>query len=192
LKRNSLHILLAFACLILYGCDIGNIRSKPYVAVVNGEKIYLTEFKDRLAAELTVSRDSDIFKDKRWRRLREEILETLISERLMLQRTEVLSLKVTDEELNKKISEIKKEYSEERFNRMFAADKIHYGFWKEAQRRRLLLEKLVAVDVNSRLSVSDNEIKAYLKTYGKDGTLDKRVHVLQILLYSKEHAEAVP
>ena len=93
--------------------------------------------------------------------------------------------------MNKKIADIKKDYSEERFTRLFAADKIHYGYWSEAQRRRLLLEKLVAVDVNSRVSVSDDEVRAYLEAHEQVDIAVKRIHVLQILLYSKVHAEQV-
>jgi parvulin-like peptidyl-prolyl isomerase len=184
-------LFLTVACLVLYGCDIGNIRPKPYVAVVNGEKIYLTEFQDRMATELGLPRDSDAYRDKRWRLLREGVLESLINEKVMLQRAEALSLKVTDEELNRKIGDIKKEYSEERFNRLFAADKIHYGYWREAQRRRLLLEKLIALDVKSRVSVSDDEVRAHLEAHKNGDAAAKRVHVLQILLHSKVHAEQV-
>jgi parvulin-like peptidyl-prolyl isomerase len=168
-----------------------DMRPRPYVAKVNGEKIYWKDLQDRMAIELNIPKESEDLKNKKLQSLREEILEQLIHEAVMLKRAGELGLKIGDEELDKKIDDIKKEYSAERFNRLFTPDKIHYGFWKEAQRRRLLLEKLVAMDVNSRLSVSDEEVEAYIASRENEGDMKKHVHVLQILLDSKEHAEGV-
>ncbi|MBN1665186.1 MAG: peptidylprolyl isomerase [Deltaproteobacteria bacterium] len=189
IKRAALFVSLAG--LVLYGCDTAGMRTPPYVATVNSEKIYLSELQDCMTTELGVPRDSDILKDKRLLHIKEQVLENLIDEKIMLQRAAALSIKITDGELAKKIDEIKRGYSEERFSRLFAADKIHYEFWKEAQRRRMLLERVVKVDVNDRISVTDKDVQAYKKSRPREDAPVQRVRVLQILTYNQKHAETI-
>jgi parvulin-like peptidyl-prolyl isomerase len=191
MKIGRPDILIAFICIVLYGCQIAEMRSQPYVAEVNGEKIYLAEFQGRLMAELDLSHDSNALKDNKSGNIRKEILDKLIDEKIMMQRAGVLSLKVEDDELNQKIEEIKKGYSEDRFLGLFSGDKIKYELWKDAQRRWLLLEKVVAVDVNSRVSLTDEEVQAYYNVHRKDVALEKRIHVLQILLHNNRKAAMV-
>lgn len=183
--------VIVLAVFAVFGCQTGDKTSLPYVAVVDGEKIFLTEFRDRLAMELSISRDSDVLKDERFSPLREEILQKLLNERMMLQRAKVLFITVNDKELDKKIDEIKKAFSEERFARFFSDDTMTYDVWRENQRRRMILEKLIEKEVNSKISVTDEEVGVYLKDHGQKNHFEKRIHVLQIFLYKKDRAELV-
>ena len=62
----------------------------------------------------------------------------------MLQRARELSLTVGEAELEARIEEIRKDYSDGSFNALFGNGGINYPAWKEALRKRMLLEKVIA------------------------------------------------
>lgn len=109
----------------------------------------------------------------------------------MLIRAEKLRLKVTDEELKKRVEEIKKDYPGDNFAQVFGGEKVDYKIWSEELRKRLLLEKLVDQEVNSKITVTDEEAQeAYQANRGRYYAEDS-VHVAQIVVPTKEKADAV-
>jgi hypothetical protein len=96
-----------------------------------------------------------------------------------------------DEELKKRVEEIKKDYPGENFAQVFGGEKVDYKIWSEELRKRLLLEKLVDQEVNSKITVTDEEAQeAYQANRGRYYAEDS-VHVAQIVVPTKEKADAV-
>jgi len=118
------------------------------VATVNGEPISQGEFEKALATELgLVKREAPLDVDE-MNRLKEAVLDNLVRERLMLQRARELSLTVPEEKVNARIEEIRKDYNHNRFDEMFKSGQVDFLEWKNALRERILLENLVAREVN--------------------------------------------
>ena len=110
-------IIPCFVCavyiLTVYGCQ-ENAASKP-LATVDGMKITYGEFKESFVKELNVFQDRSSLSPEDIDHLKEEILNALIIEKIMLLRAKELSLSVSDGELMKKIEEIKESYSNDGF-----------------------------------------------------------------------------
>jgi parvulin-like peptidyl-prolyl isomerase len=175
--------------LILYGCQ-GNGTSKT-LATVDGIKITYGEFRGYFVKELNVLPDKSSLSPEDIEHLKEEVLNALIREKVMLLRAQELSLSVSDEELMKKIEEIKENYSDKGFEKILAAQKVNYRTWQKELRKRMALEKLIASDVNSTVTVTEQEARAYYKNYKKMYSPGKRVHAAQIIVREKEKAEAI-
>lgn len=109
----------------------------------------------------------------------------------MLLRARELSLSINDAELEKKIEEIKESYSEEGFERLISVQKINYILWKEELKKRMLLEKLISSDVNAKVTVNENEARAYYRTHRKMYPPESRAHVVQIVVRDREKAEEI-
>ncbi len=161
------------------------------VATVNGERIELKEFEKKLAEEAALAKGEAPLKAEQYARLKEEVLGELIEERIMLQRARELLLTVGEAELEARIEEIRKDYADGSFNALFGNDTMSYSAWKEALRKRMLLEKVVAADVNAKVQVTEDEAESYYKANRKLYATDRRVRAAQIVVRDRDRAEAI-
>jgi parvulin-like peptidyl-prolyl isomerase len=161
------------------------------VATVTGERIELGEFEKRLAEEAALAKGEAPLKAAQYARLKEEVLGRLVEERIMFQRARELLITVGEAELDARIEEIRKDYANGSFNTLFGNDAISYPAWKEALRRRMLLEKVVALDVNAKVQVTEAEAEIYYKANRKLYAADRRVRAAQIVVRDRDRAEAI-
>jgi parvulin-like peptidyl-prolyl isomerase len=187
-------IMLCLLCAVLIcttcGCG-GNGTPKP-LATVNGMAISISEFNKRFARDVNSLLDRSSLTPEDYDRLKEEVLNILIDEKVMLFRAKELSISVSDAELAKKIEDIKESYSlEDGFDKALATRKVDYGQWKEELRKRTILENLISAEVNSKIQVKEDEGKAYRREHRGMYAPEKRVHVAQIVVRQREKAEAI-
>jgi parvulin-like peptidyl-prolyl isomerase len=179
-------VLICMTC----GCG-GNSTSKP-LATVNGMTITIAEFNKRFARDVNSLPGRSSLSPEDYGRLKEEILNILIDEKVMLLRAEELSISVSDAELTKKVEEIKESNSlGGGFDKVVTAQTVDYGQWKEELRKRMTLEKLISADVNAKVQVKKEEEKTYRREHKGMYAPEKRVHVAQIVVRERERAEAI-
>ncbi len=181
--------ICAFVIVTLSGCQ-ENSSSKT-IATVDGMKITIGELNDRLNREFNVSTVSASLTPEDYDHLKEEVLNAMIDEKIMLLRAGELSLSVSDAELEKKIGEIEEKRGDETFERIVSAQHVDYKRWKEGLRKRMLLEKLVSSDVNARVTVNENEARTFYNTRRRMYAPEKRAHVAQIVVRDREKAEMI-
>jgi parvulin-like peptidyl-prolyl isomerase len=188
--RILLCLLSTVMICTVYGCG-GNGTPKP-LATVNGMAISIAEFNKRFARDVNSLLDTSSLTPEDYERLKEEILDILIDEKVMLLRAKELSISVSDAELAKKIEDIKESYaSDDGFDKALATRKVDYGQWKEELRKRTILEKLISAEVNSKIQVKEDEGKAYRREHRGMYAPEKRVHVAQIVVREQEKAETI-
>ena len=158
------------------------------VATVNGEAVLLAEFEKSLKEETSLANGKTPLNAAETESLKDAVLDNLIREKLMLQRARGLSLSVGEAELSARIEEIRKDYNDQ-FDKLFGDGGIDYSAWKEALRKRMLIEKLVSRDVNAKIQVTDNEAERYFNANRKAYATERRVRVAQIVLPDRERAE---
>jgi parvulin-like peptidyl-prolyl isomerase len=161
------------------------------VATVNGERIDRPEFLRKLAEEEAFAKGEEPLKAEQKARLKEEVLGHLIEERLILQRVRELLLTVGADELETRIAEIRKDYTDDSFTSLFGSRGISYADWKEALRKRMLFEKVIALDVNRRVKVTDDEVELYFKENRRLYASQKRIRAAQIVVRDRDLAEKI-
>jgi peptidyl-prolyl cis-trans isomerase C len=194
--EKSLGMLLLIIVLsILSACGGEKPPSSPpppsEVARVNGEAIISGEFEKSLAAEMALVKGETPLKVEETESLKEVVLDNLIREKIMLQRAREISLAVDEVELAARIEEIRKDYNGEWFDKLFGAAGIDYIAWKDALRKRMLFEKLIAQDVNAKIQVTDDEAQRFFKANRKAFAAERRVRVAQIVVPDRDRAEAI-
>lgn len=167
------------------GCGL---FAKDYAAIVNGEKIPVRDFEDRLQVKMALMENSSSIGRQEAGRIRAELLNEMIDEKLMITRALALKLNVSQEELDKKLEEIKADYPEG-LEKFFQGRADDYKRWKEALKTRILLEKVIEQDVNAGVLVSDDEALAFFKANSNYGSSENRVRVSQIVLSDRAAAE---
>lgn len=99
--------------------------------------------------------------------LREQVLETLILQRVQLQRAERLGIRISDEQLNTALRQVA-ERNQIQFSRMpeaLAAEGIDYAGFREQLRREMTIDALRQRDVMARIAVSEREINRWLERH---------------------------
>lgn len=180
----SLALLIAFSLLSCQKPD------QPFVATVNGEKIPLSEYEIRYKKHWDIIAAGRTSSSAEIEKLKEEILNGMITEKLMIQRAGELSITVNDNELTKKIDEIRKDYGNGDFNGNFPTG-IKFDQWKEELKKRMLMEKLIEKDAYAGIKVLDKEVLDYYRKNIKAFTSTPRVHVAQILTRDEDKAEKI-
>ncbi len=164
---------------------------EPPVATVNEEPIGREEFKNKLAEEAALVKGEVPLKAEQMASLKEEALNQLIEEKFMLQRARELSLTVSDAEIEARIGEIKKDYGNDGFASLFGNGGISYTAWRQALQKRMLLEKVIAQDVNAKIQVTDAEAELYFKANRKAYRSERQVHAAQIVVRDRDRAEEI-
>jgi peptidyl-prolyl cis-trans isomerase C len=195
LRREVVMTLASLAAAVFLfagiGCSSFKTPSEDAIATVNGVEITVKDFTVKLRNALNLLGSASNVKEEETYNIKREALEALIEEKIMLLQAEKLGLKVTDEELKKRVEEIKKDYTNENFAQVFGGEKVDYKIWSEELRKRLLLEKLVDQEVNSKIAITDEEIAAYYQANRNRYYSEETVHVAQIVVPTREMADAV-
>jgi foldase protein PrsA len=185
-------IVYSFFCvfIIITFCSCQENISKP-LATVDGMQISVGEFHERFTKGLNVSINRSLLTPEDYDLVKEEALHALIDEKIMLLRAGELSLVISDAELESKIEEIRASYSGEGFERVISVQKVNYTLWKEELRKRMLLEKLIASEVNAHITVQESEARKYYRAHKRKYPSEMRVHVAQIVVRDRDKAETL-
>ena len=175
------YVLLAVAIFLIVACDKINIFSRPYVATVNGAKIYLDEYQSRLKQKMPMLPKDLMLNQSNYKRLEDEVLDGMITEKIMYLRAEELNISVSPEELEAKINEVMKDYGED-FSNLLVQENVRYDEWREDIKKEMLFKKLVAVDVNANIHVSEDEAEDYFNEHRNNYKAESRVRVAQIVV----------
>jgi len=199
LKLNTLSrrypALLVMALLgalyVIVACEHDNIIHRKHVAMVNGEKIYLDEYRERLNVQKGIFPPGS-FPDApdRQKRLEQEILESLITEKIVLQRARELNLTVSKAELEGKLKNIRKDYGDNFFD-LFRAQKMRYEDWCEELKKEMLMDKLIATDVNASVRVSEYELENYYHDHPGICRTETHIRASQVMVRNPAKAEAI-
>lgn len=190
-KQNYyLFLLVPAVCCLFWACN-GNAPSRKVAATVNGEKIYLEEYEKRLSFQKGIL-SPGTFRDSRNKQdlLKEELLDALITEKIMLQRAAELKLAVDGKELEKHIMDIRKDYGQDFFN-LLSSSKVRYEDWEEQIRREMLIGKLIAADVYARVGVTDAELEDFYNENPNFCKTEASVRAFQIVVRDARKAAEV-
>ena len=171
---------LLLICSIM-ACDKMNIFSRPYVASVNGSKIYLDDYQLRLNQKKVLLPKDMMDQPDYIKRFEEEVLDGMITEKIMSLRAKELNISISSAELEEKIKESQKDYGNN-FSGLLAREKVQLDQWKEDLEKEMLLQKLIAMDVNANIKVSDDEAEDYYNEHRNNYKTESRVRVAQIVV----------
>lgn len=182
-------VMVFFVAFIICACEQKKPTIEPFVATVNGEKIPLSVFEDKLKKYMGLSRAITPVNEDEFKRINTAVLNALIVERLLLQRARELLISVSDRELHEAVEELKKGHTEEEARRYLP--QLNDPNWLEEMRKRLIIEKLVQTEVWSKVVVTEGEALDYFHRNRQAYTKKRSVRAAQIVVREKEKAEEI-
>ena len=123
--------------------------------------------------------------------LKDELVRETIKQELILRRAREKGLTVSAEEVAAEIAKIRAHYPGDSFREMLAEDYVAYDEWIERQKTRLLVEKCMAEELDDKVTVTDDEVKAYFAAHPEIAVDPEKVHLFQILVSTEEEAKLV-
>ena len=158
------------------------------MASVNGRKIYRSEV-DKYYANQTAGSDQQPTGEQAVS-LRLSILYQMIETEILMQRAEKLGLLATDEEVDRKLNEIKSPYTAEEFNKRLEDKKISLDDFKRDLRRSLTQEKVLNKEITSRINITDQDVSSYYNEHKSEFNLiEAQYHLAKIMVSGEANAK---
>jgi parvulin-like peptidyl-prolyl isomerase len=171
----------------LWGCGQWEGGLPGHVlAQVNQEEITVDEF-DREFKELILEPGKET-KGTNVRSLKQAYLDQVIERKILVQEAQRLGIKVSQEELNQAILEIKMDYPGEGFGEKLGLKGSTLEEWKVRLEEKLLTEKMIRSALHYRGEIEEKEALQYYEAHRSSFQLNKKVRARQIVVADGEEA----
>jgi peptidyl-prolyl cis-trans isomerase SurA len=178
--RTSIAALVSVALLAAFGCTAGRGGS-DVMAKVDGRKIYRTDVDKYYSNQTSGSEQQP--SGEQATSLRLGILTQMIDDELLMRRAEKLGLLATDDEVQRKLTELKSPYTQEQFEQRLKDKKITIDDFKRDLRRSLTREKVLNKEITSKINISDQDITDYYNSHRAEFNLiEPQYHLAQIFV----------
>lgn len=168
------------ACAICLGCQSSPKISPDTAAVVNQTTIKNSDveriYQNRLKQSAQPISPEEILT------LRLTILSQLISDEMLMQRAAIDKLTASDEEVNVRFNDFKKDFTEEKFQQFLKDQGVTVDDIKKEIRKSATIEKLYNKEITSKISVTEAEINEYFVRNKGSYNLPESWHVQHILV----------
>jgi peptidyl-prolyl cis-trans isomerase SurA len=177
--RHTVATVLA-ASLVAGGLGCGSKKSGGDVAAtVDSRKIYNADVEKYYQNQTSGSEQQP--GGEQATSLRLSILRELIDNEILMHRAEKLGLLATDEDVDRKLNEIKAPFTPQEFDARLKDKKISIEDFRRDLRRSLTVEKVLNKEVTSKISVSDQDITNYYNAHkGEFNLIEPQYHLAQI------------
>ncbi len=169
--------------------SVAQVKIDSIVAIVNDTVITHSELEDQtrtirqqLRQQNTPAPDSAV--------LQKQVLERLITSRLQLQLAASTGIRVDDDTLNRAINRIAEQnkLSLTEFRSMLEKDGFSFDKFREDIRGEITITRLRQRQVDSRITVTDQEVAQFLAVQARQGKSDDEYRVGHILIALPEAA----
>jgi peptidyl-prolyl cis-trans isomerase SurA len=150
-------------------------------ATVDGRKIYRSDVEKYYQNQTAGSQQQPT--GEQATNLRLSILRELIDNEILMHRAEKLGLLATDDEVDRKMNEIKSPYTKEEFDARLKDKKLTLDDFKRDLRRSLTVDKVLNKEVTSKINISDQDITNYYNAHKSEFNLiEPQYHLAQIFV----------
>jgi peptidyl-prolyl cis-trans isomerase SurA len=183
--QSALVVLIAL--LLVSACNREGAGG-DLMASVNGRKISRSEV-DKYYVNQTAGSDRQPVGEQAVS-LRLSILNELIETEILMRRAEKLGLLATDEEVDRKLNEIKSPYTAEEFNKRLEDKKISFDDFKRDLRRSLTRDKVLNKEIASRINITDQDVSNYYNAHKSEFNLiEPQYHLAKIVVTGLQNVQ---
>jgi parvulin-like peptidyl-prolyl isomerase len=187
MKKHYFPFILTIIFCSLWGCGqwAGGLP-EHILAQVNQDQITVDEF-NREFKELVLEPDKEA-RGASLKDLKQAYLNQVIERKILVQEARRLGIKVSREELNQALLEIKMDYPGEGFGEKLNLKGVTLEEWKDHLEEKLLAEKMIQSSLRYRGKIDEREALQYYETFRSSFQTPQRVRARQIVLSDGEEA----
>lgn len=154
------------------------------VATVDGDPITLAEFLERFSrAGFKPERETE-------RAVKEDFLNRLIERTMLLREAQRKRIKIAPPEIDKRIETLRAEHGKD-VQEDLSGQGVDFEKWKADVWEDMMIERLIAREVNRGASASPAEVKRYYNEHPQEFERPDQVRVRQIVVATLEEAKEV-
>jgi peptidyl-prolyl cis-trans isomerase SurA len=173
-------LLLSFG---LVSCKSGPKMTADTAAIINQKEIKLAEVEKLLQSKAKQSNQT--LSPEEAQTLRLDILHQLIDDEILMQQAAKEKLEATEAEINKKFTDFKKNFTEERFQQSLKDQGLTADDIREELKKNSTIEKFYNEKITSKISVYEAEISDFFNKNKQKYNLPETWHVCHILILPK-------
>jgi len=190
-----LKLLLLGLIIILNSCFDNNpstnfIVDNEAVVIINDEKVTSKQFKKMLVAQKKIFKVQNIqelkIEELSW--FKNRVLDEIIKKTLLSQEITKNNITINRNELDEVLNKKKEGYVEGSLDKLLALEKISNHDWESSIKDMELTKKLIHERVNSKLSVSDKEMREY---FDKSDKFHKKEQVRALHIMVESEADII-
>jgi len=183
--------------LVVASCSNGSspdeLDKYSVIAVVNKEEIFLERFLSEFKAHKKKFRvqgaDEVTAEELIW--LKNRTIEQIVQNTLLKQEAEKNNISVTQNELDEELLKAEVGYVEDSFNKQLEFEGLTRDQWENTIEGNLLTNKLINNFVNSKVSVSEDEILRYFTANEESFHKREQVRALHIMVETEEEIREI-
>lgn len=159
-KIELLPVLLILG--VLAGCiDSGSSVGNEPLIRVRDRVLTVLEFNE--AFEFIESVHPQNLKEhpEDLRNAQRRLLNQLTVEMIILERAEELGLFISDEEINKAVTDIKSDYPEDTFEKTLLKTAVSYDLWEARLKNRMLMQKVIDQELKDNIVITPEDVADY-------------------------------
>ena len=187
MRKDHTPLISWIVFFFLSGCGLWGERLPENIfARVNNEQITIDEF-NREFKELILEPGREE-KGTSLGDLKRAYLDQVIERKILIQEARRLGIKVSQDELNQVISEIKKDYPGEGFGEKLGVKGMTLDEWKGLLEEKLLAEKMIRSAARYQGEIEEKEAVQYYEAHRSSFQLPQQVRARQIVAADGEDA----
>ncbi|MBU1053636.1 MAG: SurA N-terminal domain-containing protein [Proteobacteria bacterium] len=181
-----LFIMIVMPGILIYKGQCSAEVLDRIVAVVNNELITLSDFTETTKAYtekiLSFGYPEDQEREMLFK-MREDVLNQLIDQKLTDQQAKKYDLSVTDKELDNTLERIKesKRLTDEELRNMVAKDGLTFNEFSDKIKQNILRAKILDIEVKSRIVITRDDVKAYYESHKSEYMPQAVYHLFNII-----------
>ncbi len=193
--KNRIRVIFCLASIIIFlyigFITTGKAESREVVdrvvAVVNDEIILMSELNEAINPFLNRLDDyqySEKEKEQLSYKLREEVLNQLITERITDQQAKKAGIEITNKEIDASIEQMKQanRLTDEQLREALSQQGLTMEEFREKIREQILRSKLVSREVKSKIVITKEDIKNTYQKEAEKYSETKKYHLRSILM----------
>jgi peptidyl-prolyl cis-trans isomerase SurA len=182
IKHVATVVIATTLAAVLISC-----ASKPdgadVLAKVNGKKILRSEVEKYYSNQTAGAPQQP--SPEQAQALRLNILNELIENEILTQRAEKDGLLATDDEVQRKLTELKSPYTQEEFDKRLKDRHLTADDLKQQLRRQITVEKVLNKEITSRIDIKDTDVTKYYQEHKAEfNVIEPQYHLAEILVTS--------
>ena len=174
-QRMGVHFFLPAvlsAGLVLLACSLsGPGEGNDYLIRVGQQVVTVADYQRAFEIAQAAYPHNVIQDPTEYRKAQVRLLNQMTEELILLERARELDIRVSDQDVENKIADIKKDYPDDLFEQTLLEYAVSYKSWKEGLKSRLLMERLVEKELNDQVVITPDEIARYYKENYRDDPL---------------------
>ncbi|MBW2175089.1 MAG: SurA N-terminal domain-containing protein [Deltaproteobacteria bacterium] len=179
---------LVIMCSLVWGVVAGYAEPVDrIVAIVNDDCIALSELQEALVPyvkQIRAASYSPQVEREMIFKLRQDILNRIIDQKLTQQETERQKVNIGDKEIDQHIERIKSQHllTDEELRASLARDGLTLEEYREKVKQQILMMTLINIKIKSKIAITDKDIREYYEAHKADYEGTRKYHLRSILI----------